>query len=235
MVEPRPYVATSSGWLHGTLWLVRRLRALQAQQKQPANGNSAQIASALPGPSFRQLSRISSAIQPQGGPDIASIRSDGAAPRPHNPSEQPSSPDHASHWQMQEVGQAPTGSVQIAQALPSSLLFDLPYTTFARPPIFPRQLTPLEELPKGSSGGPGAGKPFPRSFREQEPPQCTYCGRPTTHEPGPDKLQGDHVIPRAQGGNNDRTNRVPSCRTCNLQKRDRTPEQWYLWLQGKGA
>lgn len=130
------------------------------------------------------------------------------------------------------------GALQAQQKQPvngDSGQVDLPYTIFARPPIVPRQLTPLEELPKGSRGDPGARKPFSRSLREQEPPPCTYCRRPTMHEPGPDQLQGDHVIPRAHGGNNDPTNRVPSCRTCNIQKKDRTPEQWYLWLRGKGA
>jgi hypothetical protein len=51
-------------------------------------------------------------------------------------------------------------SVQLAQALPPIF--------FARPPmLIPRQLTPLEDLPPGSAGGPNAGKPFPRSFIDQ--------------------------------------------------------------------
>src|SRR5260370_1252105 len=91
--------------------------------------------------------------------------------------------------------------------------------------------------PPGSAGGQGAGKPFPRSYNDQQPEgvPCTYCGRPTTEEPGPDKLHGDHVIPRIQGGNNGRKNFVPACRTCNLEKGPRTPSEWYLWLRGGGA
>ena len=105
-----------------------------------------------------------------------------------------------------------------------------PVSLFARPPIYiPRQLAPLEELPSGSSGGPKAGLRFPRKFNDQQPPNvpCTYCGKPTTDEAGPDQLNGDHIIPRAQGGNAEPENFTPACRTCNLKKRARTPRQWY--------
>jgi hypothetical protein len=103
--------------------------------------------------------------------------------------------------------------------------------------LIPRQLTPLEELPPGSAGGPGAGKLFPRSPTDQHPEgvPCTYCGRPTTKQPGPDKLHRDHIIPRIQGGNNTPENNAPACRTCNLEKGPRTPEEWYFWLRGGGA
>jgi RHS repeat-associated protein len=106
---------------------------------------------------------------------------------------------------------------------------------FARPPLIPRGMTPLEELPPGSAGGPDAGAPFPRSFNNQQPENvpCAYCGRPTTREPGPDQLNGDHVIPKSQGGNGSYDNYVPSCRTCNLDKGGSSPSQWYIlkgWL-----
>jgi hypothetical protein len=103
----------------------------------------------------------------------------------------------------------------------SALFQSPPAALFARPPVlFPRPLTPLEELPQGSAGGPGAGRAFPRKFNEQQPKNvpCTYCGRPTTEEPGPDKFNGDHVIPRSQGGNNEPSNHAPACQTCNLKK-----------------
>jgi hypothetical protein len=99
---------------------------------------------------------------------------------------------------------------------------------FARPPILPpRILRPLEELPRGSSGGEGAGKRFSDQIGDEPGTPCTYCTRPTTEEPGPDKLHRDHVQPRSQGGNNSRENYAPACQTCNLQKGPRTPEQWY--------
>jgi hypothetical protein len=120
-------------------------------------------------------------------------------------------------------------NTQFAQLLPPSVLF-------ARPPlIYPRPLTPLEELPPGSAGGPGAGKAFPRSLNDQQPENvpCTYCGRPTTREQGPDKYNGEHIIPRSQGGNNDPTNHTPACQTCNLKKGPRTPAEWYEQMRLK--
>ncbi|PDT87478.1 hypothetical protein CO669_25265 [Bradyrhizobium sp. Y36] len=111
-------------------------------------------------------------------------------------------------------------------------------TVFARPPVvfrggMPRELTPLEELPPGSAGGPGSGKPFPRSFNDNqsEGVPCTYCGTETTRGSGPDRLNGDHIIPKSQGGNNSEWNYAPSCQTCNTSKGPRSPQEWYNWLQ----
>ena len=102
---------------------------------------------------------------------------------------------------------------------------------FARPPvIFPRVLRPLEEIPRGSSGGPNAGKRFSRQQNDKpDGTPCTYCGTPTlrSREPHPDRHHGDHAIPRAQGGNSDDANYNDSCQTCNLRKRDRNVEEWY--------
>ena len=124
-------------------------------------------------------------------------------------------------------------SFQVAQYLAPFL------TLFARPPvIIPRQLTPLEQLPKGSAGGDTAGRLFPRSFYREQPEgvPCTYCGRSTTKEnPGPNKLHLDHIIPKGRGGNASAKNRAPSCQSCNLEKGSRTPEEWYLWIQNGGA
>ena len=39
---------------------------------------------------------------------------------------------------------------------------------------------------------------------------------------------GDHLRPRADGGTNDISNMVPSCRACNLEKADRLD-----WIDGK--
>jgi RHS repeat-associated protein len=120
---------------------------------------------------------------------------------------------------------------QLAQMLPA------PFQLFARPPILgPRgtPLTPLEQLRRGSSDGPGASKRFNPGARDEFPEgtPCTYCQVPTTKEPGPSQLQLDHVIPRIQRGNNTPENAVPACRTCNQNKGGRTPEQWYRWLEG---
>ena len=107
---------------------------------------------------------------------------------------------------------------------------------FARPPvIIPRQLTPLEELPPGSSGGAGAGRAFPRSRGAEEPEgtPCIYCKQPTTKKPGasPNRFHREHIIPRSKGGNDSPENYGPACQTCNLKKGSRTPEEWYESLQ----
>jgi RHS repeat-associated protein len=112
------------------------------------------------------------------------------------------------------------------------LLAQIPPTFFPGrlPPVVgPRPVTPPPEpMPPGSAGGPGAGKAFPRSFNKEQPEgtPCVYCGEPTTQEPGPNQLNGDHVIPKSRGGNNSPENYAPSCRTCNLEKGARTPEEW---------
>ena len=59
---------------------------------------------------------------------------------------------------------------------------------------------------------------------------CVYCGRKQGHlGPMETKAEGymhlDHVIPLAQGGANDPSNLVASCRNCNMKKSDKTPEQ----------
>ncbi len=56
-------------------------------------------------------------------------------------------------------------------------------------------------------------------FRDQF--QCQYCGL----SPGPHDLNIDHVFPRSRGGAASWENLVTSCRTCNLRKGGRTPEE----------
>ncbi|BEP14797.1 hypothetical protein acdb102_31080 [Acidothermaceae bacterium B102] len=48
-----------------------------------------------------------------------------------------------------------------------------------------------------------------------EQPWCSYCGKTTD-------LTGDHILPRAAGGTNDRANVSVLCRGCNGRKKDRT-------------
>lgn len=47
--------------------------------------------------------------------------------------------------------------------------------------------------------------------------RCGYCG---SHA---DSI--DHVLPRSRGGKNVWENVIAACRSCNLRKRDRTPEE----------
>src|SRR6266849_3900863 len=66
--------------------------------------------------------------------------------------------------------QPSTSSSQVAPVQFAQVLSPLiPPLLFARPPLVPRKLLPLDELPSGSAGGAGAGRPFPRSVGQQEP------------------------------------------------------------------
>lgn len=51
---------------------------------------------------------------------------------------------------------------------------------------------------------------------------CQYCGA----RPGLRELNLDHVQPRSRGGATSWENLVTSCRSCNLAKGHRTPEEW---------
>lgn len=53
---------------------------------------------------------------------------------------------------------------------------------------------------------------------------CRYCGAHGV------PLECDHVMPLSRGGTNDKYNLVTSCKSCNQQKSDRTPEEmgWKL-------
>ncbi|MDX2051925.1 MAG: HNH endonuclease [Polyangiaceae bacterium] len=51
--------------------------------------------------------------------------------------------------------------------------------------------------------------------------QCQYCLR----RPGVRELNLDHVVPRSRGGRETWENLVVSCRSCNLKKGRRTPEE----------
>ena len=56
---------------------------------------------------------------------------------------------------------------------------------------------------------------------------CVYCG-------SEDDLDIDHVVPKAQGGKNKWENCVTSCRDCNREKRDRTPNQAGMFFKRRG-
>ena len=56
--------------------------------------------------------------------------------------------------------------------------------------------------------------------------QCQYCGR----RPPLRDLNIDHVIPRSRGGVDSWENLVTACRSCNLQKGWKTPEEANMHL-----
>lgn len=59
--------------------------------------------------------------------------------------------------------------------------------------------------------------------------QCQYCGV----RPGPNGLNIDHVTPKSRGGRGTWDNLVTACRTCNLRKGGRTPEECGMRLLRK--
>ena len=75
------------------------------------------------------------------------------------------------------------------------------------------QLSPLQKA--AVMGGYGTEKPI-------EP--CAVCG---SHY----KICVDHIVPRAQGGTNERANLQPLCEPCNLKKSGRMTDAelraWY--------
>jgi 5-methylcytosine-specific restriction endonuclease McrA len=60
-----------------------------------------------------------------------------------------------------------------------------------------------------------------RNLMLRDEHQCQYCGR----RPSVRDLNIDHVLPRSRGGEDTWENLVISCRSCNLKKGRRTPEE----------
>ena len=56
--------------------------------------------------------------------------------------------------------------------------------------------------------------------------KCAYCGENLEYK----KFHIDHIKPRKSGGANDLTNYNPSCSKCNLQKANRTLEEYRFFL-----
>lgn len=59
-----------------------------------------------------------------------------------------------------------------------------------------------------------------RAVVERDGDQCQYCGATD----GPFHL--DHIIPWSRGGEHLIENLVVACATCNMAKRDKTPDEW---------
>ena len=60
-----------------------------------------------------------------------------------------------------------------------------------------------------------------RNLMLRDQHQCQYCSR----RPSLRDLNVDHVIPRSRGGSDSWENLVVSCRSCNLKKGRRTPDE----------
>lgn len=50
--------------------------------------------------------------------------------------------------------------------------------------------------------------------------RCGYCGV------GGVRLDRDHIVPLSRGGRHDASNIIPACRSCNMRKGTRLPDEW---------
>ena len=55
---------------------------------------------------------------------------------------------------------------------------------------------------------------------------CAYCGREISLK----DMQVDHKIPKSNGGSDDFSNLMPSCRICNHYKRAESLETFRKWI-----
>lgn len=77
----------------------------------------------------------------------------------------------------------------------------------------------------GSLGNPEAIRQFYKWIRSAVLIHCHWCGGKIPKG----KRAADHYIPLFRGGDHDVKNLVPSCKTCNSQKRDKMPEKFVAW------
>lgn len=86
------------------------------------------------------------------------------------------------------------------------------------------------EPKEGSAGEEGAGMRFSEktkdAAREEAGNRCVFCGRETTREPGGDRSNIDHSIPRSRGGDNTQANAQNTCQNCNQDKGTMTTEEY---------
>ncbi len=69
--------------------------------------------------------------------------------------------------------------------------------------------------------------PSRRTLLARDNYTCQYCGA----TPGRAYLTLDHIVPRSKGGAPTWDNLVAACRTCNLRKGDRTPDEAGMYLR----
>ena len=65
-----------------------------------------------------------------------------------------------------------------------------------------------------------------KSVWEKYGGRCAYCGRKIEYK----DMQVDHMYPKANGGTDDFSNLMPSCRTCNHYKRAESLETFRKWI-----
>lgn len=93
------------------------------------------------------------------------------------------------------------------------------FLTDVVPPRLPRNRTPVNRTPII-----GMNTDVWRFIREMYDNRCYYCGK------GGGRLQMEHRIPLARGGDNDISNIVPACESCNRRKRIMTDDEFFKLL-----
>jgi hypothetical protein len=66
------------------------------------------------------------------------------------------------------------------------------------------------------------------SIKEAWSNRCAYCGKPPIDD---SSLTIDHVKPRCRGGEDRRSNVIPACVSCNLDKG--SSQDWLRWYQNQ--
>ena len=91
------------------------------------------------------------------------------------------------------------------------------------------ELPPFDKMPGGSEEEEEKMRQFVRflnldmHLRMRRGSTCYYCGTTTF---GPNKLERDHVVPRARGGSDSEKNIVKACRPCNQRKSAQIVEEF---------
>jgi 5-methylcytosine-specific restriction endonuclease McrA len=57
--------------------------------------------------------------------------------------------------------------------------------------------------------------------------RCYYCQQTVPYK----ELTMDHLVPLTRGGRSTRDNLVPSCKSCNNQKKNMLPLEWEEYLE----
>lgn len=67
---------------------------------------------------------------------------------------------------------------------------------------------------------------------------CSYCGKETTREHGPDHLlfpTADHIVPLSRGGANAIENMALACKGCNELKGALDGDEFTAWMDGTAS
>ena len=96
-----------------------------------------------------------------------------------------------------------------------------------------RQRLSRKERDNGVTGDERSAipRPFRSAVLKRDQYTCAYCGdesSPSIEESKRARLSVDHITPSARGGRSSMENLLTCCKGCNLEKNDRTPEEWGL-------